>query len=247
MSTTKMSAKAMQEALLALMEQKTHWSNAAFATGGVPRDKLHIHFEQEYGVFVRDFPIFAARAYIQCPVDEVRRDLAANIYEEETGGISAKAPHPALFLEIPRGFGMDMKRFERARLKLLPGAKRYRAVIDKWTSGRGWEVSAAVTTIFIEGTQYERGEVDGKSPKRPMPPIEQHPLHVHYGLPLAALALPKVHRDVEGDHRGAAWRMMTQHVAPAARANVVRAVRECLAGWHAYKDAVARACGLARA
>src|SRR5688572_3469071 len=156
------SAEDMQEQLLAVMEKKVHWSQPAFAGGGVPREKLHIHFEQEYAVFVRDFPIFVGRAYIQCPVVEVRKDLAANLYEEETGGIAAKRPHPELFLEIPRGFGCDMSRFER--VELLPGSRRYREVIDKRTQGRGWEEAAAVTVIFIEGTQYERGEIDGSSP-----------------------------------------------------------------------------------
>lgn len=232
-----------QEALLRVMERKVHWSNEAFATGGVPREKLHIHFEQEYGVFVRDFPVLVGRAYVQCPVASVRRDLAENLYEEETGALAAGKPHPVLFLEIPRGFGCDMKRFEK--IELLPGSRRYRDIIDRHTQGRGWEAAAAVTTVFIEGTQYERGELDDTSPKRPMPPLEQHPLHVHYGLPLEFLALPRVHRNVEGGHRQAAWRTILEHVDEPARPRVVDAMQACLEGWLAYKDSVAEAVGLA--
>src|SRR4051794_37647789 len=46
-----------KEALLSVMERKTHWSSDAFANGGVARDKMYVHFEQEYGAFVRDFPV----------------------------------------------------------------------------------------------------------------------------------------------------------------------------------------------
>ena len=233
-----------QEKLLEVMEQKTHWSNDAFGNGGVAREKLHIHFEQEYAVFVRDFPIMVGRAYIQCPIASVRRDLAENLYEEETGGIAAGKPHPVLFLEIPRGFGCDMARFDN--VKLLDGARKYRDVLDRHTSGRGWESAAAATTIFIEGTQYERGEIDPSAAKRPMPPLEQHPLHVHYGLPLSALELPRIHRTVEGGHRQGAWRTMLEHVGEPARGIVVDVLRSCLDGWRTYKDDVARAVGLSK-
>ena len=239
-----MNLDAFREALLRVMEQKTHWSGAAFANGGVAKDKLHIHLEQEYAVFVRDFPILVGRAYVQCPIADVRKDLAANLYEEETGGIAAKRPHPELFLEIPRGFGFDLARFEN--VELLRGSRLYRDILDRATQGAGWEVAAAVTTVFIEGTQYERGELDPNFPRRPIPPLEKHPLHVNYGLPISALALPAVHRDVEGGHRIAAWRTMLDHTPAAQRSRVVGAVQRCLDGWRWYKEDVATAVGLTR-
>jgi hypothetical protein len=67
---------------------------------------------------------------------------------------------------------------------------------------------------------------------------------VHYGLALEHLALPRVHRNVEGDHRAAGWRVMREHIAAPARRGVVDAVRAALDGWLAYKESVARACGL---
>ncbi len=237
-----MNRNEFKEKLLAVMEQKTHWSNEAFATGGVQRDKMHIHFEQEYAVFVRDFPIMVGRAYVQCPIASVRRDLAENLYEEETGAIAAGKPHPVLFLEIPKGFGCDMRRFDR--VALLEGSQKYRDILDRHTSGRGWEYAAAATTLFIEGTHYERGELDPKSPKRPMPPLEQHPLHVHYGLALEALELPRIHRTVEGGHREAAWRTVLEHVDESKRAGVVATLQSCLEAWLVYKQDVARAVGL---
>src|SRR6185295_13758372 len=97
-----------------------------------------------------------------------------------------------------------------------------------------------------EGTEHERGEIDPAAPRRPAPPLEQHPLVVHYGLPLESLALTKAHRQVEGDHRHSAWEIILDHVDAAARPGVVAAMEEALTRWLAYRDDVAAACGLQR-
>jgi hypothetical protein len=233
-----------REALLGVMERKLHWAWKHFTTGGVPRERLHIHFEQEYATYVRDFPVLVGWAYVQCPIAEVRRDLAENLYEEETGGVIAGKPHPELFLEYPRGLGMDMARFDA--IELLPAARAYRAVLDEHTQRHGWAQAAAVTTIFVEGTDHERGELDASAPKRPAPPLENHPLVVHYGLPLDALALTKAHRSVEGSHRAAAWRSLLDHVEPREYAAVIAAMERTLVAWLAYRDEVATACGVTR-
>jgi pyrroloquinoline-quinone synthase len=233
-----------REALLQIMERKVHWAWPSFGDGTVPRDKLHLHFEQEYATYVRDFPVLVGWAYVQCPVAEVRRDLAENLYEEETGGKIAGKPHPELFLEYPRGLGMDLARFQH--IELGPHARAFRAVIDEHTQRHGWAQAAAVTTIFLEGTDKERGELDPSTPKRPVAALEDHPLVVHYGLPIDALALTKAHRRVEGSHREAAWRCF-DHVAPADYAGVIAAMERALAAWLAYRDEVAAAVGLTRA
>jgi len=234
--------EAFREALLAVMERKVHWAWKHFTSGKVAKDRLHVHFEQEYATYVRDFPVLVGWAYVQCPIAEARRDLVENVYEEETGGLIAGRPHPELFLEYPRGLGFDMARFER--IELLPAARAFRDVLDEHTQRHGWAQAAAVTTIFLEGTDHERGELDPAAPRRPVPPLEQHPLVRHYGLPLEALALTKAHRRVEGSHRAAAWRILLDHVPAGDRAGVVSAMERTLAAWLAYRDAVAAAVGL---
>ena len=57
-----------RERLLQLMEQKDHWAWPLFTAGKVAKDKLHVHLEQEYASYVRDFPVLVARAYVQCPI-----------------------------------------------------------------------------------------------------------------------------------------------------------------------------------
>ena len=232
-----------REQLLAVMERKTHWAWPHFTSGRVARERLHLHFEQEFATYVRDFPVLVAWAYVQCPIAAARRELVDNVYEEETGALVAGRPHPELFLEYPRGLGMDLTRFDR--IELLPAARRWRELLDDCTQRRGWAVAAAVTTLFLEGTAHERGELDPSAPRRPEAPLEQHPLVVHYGLPLEALALTKAHRKVEGDHRRAAWRVVLDLAGEAARPAVVAAMDQVLAGWLAYRDEVASACGVA--
>jgi len=235
---------AFREALLQIMERKVHWAWPRFTSGQVAKDRLHLHFEQEYETYVRDFPVMLGWAYVQCPIALARRELAENLYEEETGGLIAGRPHPELFLEYPRGLGMDLTRF--AHVELGPAARRFRALLDDATRHQGWAQACAVTTIFLEGTDHERGELDPSAPRRPAPPLEHHPLVVHYGLPLEALALTKAHRRVEGSHRAAAWRILLDHVPASEHASVLDAMAATLSGWLLYRDEVAAICGLER-
>lgn len=234
-----------RDALLGVMEGKHHWAWPAFTSGQVEKSRLNVHLEQEYAVYVRDFAVLIGRAYVQCPIPEVRGELAENLFEEETGKLSRGRPHAELFLEYPRGLNMDLGRFEN--IELLPAAHAYRTVLDELTTAAGWDVATAVTTIFVEGTRYERGELDPTAKKRPEPDLNEHPLVKHYGLPLSALALTKVHREVEGEHRGSAWRMVLDHVSSQRREVVVTAMQRVLEAWLAFRDDVAEACGVTRA
>jgi pyrroloquinoline quinone (PQQ) biosynthesis protein C len=240
-----MNTDAFREALLRVMDAKTHWAWPAFTSGAVAADRLHLHLEQEYAVYVRDFPILVGRAYVQCPIPAVRQDLAENLYEEETGGIAAGKPHPELFLEYPRGLGMDLARFED--VTLLPAAHAYRSWLDNATQRRGWAIATALVTLWIEGNAHDRSLFESQVPPRPEPRLEDHPLVKHYGLDIAHLALTKAHRAVEGDHRVAAWRMILDHTPVGDRDEVVQAMTQACALWKGYRDDVAEACGVDRA
>ena len=225
------------------MDRKTHWAWPAFSSGLVAKDRLHLHLEQEFATYVRDFPIFVGRAFVQCPVSEVRRELAENLYEEETGGLVAGKPHPELFLDYPRGLGMDLARF--SEVELLPCARAYREQLDTLTQTQGWEVATCVVTIFIEGSANERAELDPRMPRTKRNP-EDHPLVKYYGLPQSHLRLSRAHDEVEGSHRDSAWRIVTTHVGLSAEARVLAAMEAALTAWLGYRDDVAKACGLVR-
>ena len=237
-----MDRQAWREALLEIMERKDHWAWPKFTSGQVSAKTLHIHFEQEYATYVRDFAIFLGRAYVQCPSAAVRRELAANLYEEETGALSVGHPHAELFLRYPKGLDMNLARFEN--VQLLPAAARYRAFLDEATLEAGWEVATAVTTLFLEGTNDDRSAIEPKGTPQAPPPLADHPLVKHYGLPIEALELTRAHRMVEGDHRISAWHIVVDHVEPLAYAQVLVAMQNALDHWLDYRDDVARACGL---
>ncbi|MCX2782507.1 iron-containing redox enzyme family protein [Microbulbifer thermotolerans] len=234
-----------KEGLLRVMERKVHWSWPAFTGGQVAKELLHIHLEQEYGTYVRDYPILVARAYVQCPVPAARRVLAETIYERETGGLSGSESHAALFLEYPRGLGMNLERFRHIRL--LPAAARFRALLDEACCGHGWEVAAAVTMIFLEGSEYERGVLEPKVERQPQFAPSEHPLVKYYGLPVQNLALSRIHRQEVGRHRKAAWHLMLDCASEAARPQVLQWMGQVLHAWYSYRDEVAEHCGLVRA
>jgi pyrroloquinoline-quinone synthase len=239
-----MDRESFREELLEVMEGKDHWAWPYFTSGRVAKELLHFHFEQEYAAYVRDFPVMVGWAYVRCPIPAVRQTLAENLYEEETGGLVAGSPHPQLFLEYPRGLGMDLRRFDN--VELLPAAKSYRAFLDDATQRYGWEIAAAVVTIFVEGTKNERVAIDPLAPIVAESPFEEHPLVKYYGLPIKHLALTKAHRQVEGNHRALAWSAILEHVSPTRRGPVVRAMKEALERWLLYRDEVATVCGVFR-
>src|SRR3954466_1746842 len=143
----------LQERLLQILERKNHWAWPWFAEGRVPLPRLLPHFQQEWEVYVRDFPIFLARILGHRPPANVAAMLAANIYEEQTGGISGAASHPELFLRMMEGCGCSRTDF--SDVALLPGAKRYRAWLDEISGAGPWFAGAAALTIFVEGSVNE--------------------------------------------------------------------------------------------
>src|SRR5690348_18476016 len=113
-----------RERLLSVMDRKHHWAWPHFTGDSLAKEQLKIHFQQEFAVYVRDFPVLLARIHGQNPPPAVRRMLAENIYEEDTGGLSLGKSHPELFLQMMAGLGLTPATFEGVRL--LPPAPRYR-------------------------------------------------------------------------------------------------------------------------
>ncbi|WP_237061690.1 iron-containing redox enzyme family protein [Microbulbifer zhoushanensis] len=231
-----------RDSLLRVMERKVHWSDPAVEHGQLPPDRLHILLEQEYATWVRDYGIFLGRAYAQCPLPKVRRELAESLYEEETGKISGSGPHAELFLEIPRGLGMNVDRFRHPQL--LPQAAAYRAVLDEATGEKGWAVASAVTTLFLEGSRHERWVIEPGQEKPPVPRPHHHPLVKHYGLPVGCLALERAQRAVNSAHRKAAWHLMLDFVDERERPAVLTWMGHVLHAWIHYRDELAGQCGL---
>jgi pyrroloquinoline quinone (PQQ) biosynthesis protein C len=239
----------MQERLLATLERKNHWAWPWFAEGRVPLPRLLPHFQQEWEVYVRDFPLLLARVLGHRPPQAVCGMLAENIYEEQTGGISKSASHPELFLRMMEGCGYQRRDFES--VQLLPQARAYRDFLDETSWGAPWVRGAAVLTIFVEGSANERRELAALE-KAPQTDAEieeailRHPLVRIHKLSPQFLELQRVHKKVEGGHRRDAWDAVLGNVRPEDEEPVAAALEKALTLWLAYRDGVARACGIER-
>lgn len=235
------------QALLTVMDGKHHWAWEHFATGRLTKAQLKIHFQQEYAVYVRDFPVFLARIHGKNPPTSVRRMLAENIYEEDTGGLSLGTSHPALFLSMMEGLGFSSKDFEQIRL--LPAARRYRAWLDRMSDHKQWVLGAAALTVFVEGSVKDRTELIEPSKPKTSEEIEaviaKHPLVQYHGLSPDSMDLIRAHQAVEAGHRHDAYDMVVNYAATRAEQRAVLAcLQRCLTLWLGYRDAVATACGI---
>jgi pyrroloquinoline quinone (PQQ) biosynthesis protein C len=235
------------ERLLAIMDQKHHFAYPSLTRPGLSRAQLLVHFKHEYSVYVRDFPILLARCLGQVPdLIEVRRALAENLYEEQTGGLSKSAPHPELFLRMMEGLGFSRAQFDDSDLH--PAALAYKTWLFEMSAKGPWQAAAALLTIFVEGSVNERAELLGtyERPKGDLA-VSRHALVVHYGCPPEAMQLVRAHGDVEGSHRGDAWRILLAHTTEATVADAaVRTCMDALARWHRYRDGVAERMGIQR-
>jgi len=237
------------ERLLAVMDQKDHWAYAALTRPGLTKDQLLVHFQHEYLVYVRDFPVLLGNVLGQTPpLADVRAALAANIYEEQTGGLSQSSAHPELFLCMMEGLGFERRLFDEGACVLHPSAQSYRALLRDIAAAPPWQAACAVLTIFVEGSKNERAELAGTFVRaQGDAAVMHHPLVVHYGCPPAAMKLTRAHGAVEGGHRADAWRIVLGNVPgsdePLAGA-VTQACQRALAAWHRYRDGVAERMGL---
>lgn len=241
-------ASPLQDDLLQVMDRKNHWAWPHFNEGQATKAQLLLHFQQEFEVYVRDFPIFLSRVHGRCPHAEVRQDLAENIYEEETGKLSKGVPHPELFLVMMEGLGFPRARFDG--IDLIPEAAAYRAWIDSMTTRRPWIEGAALVTIFIEGSVDDRRRIEAPEPEDPVDleeELRRNALVRHYGVDPRFLDLKRAHHMVETGHRKMAWKMVLEHTRSARVADRVRAVLgRTLDLWLLYRDGVARACRITR-
>ncbi len=242
--------KSLQERLLAVMDRKHHWAYPALTGPGLTRDQLFCHFRHEYLVYVRDFPVLLGRALGQTPpIQDVRGALAANLYEEQTGGLSGTGAHPLLFLRMMEGLGFEAAAFDDDDAWLHASARRYRDFLRDRSAAGPWQAAVALLTIFVEGSVNERAELAGTFVRRQgEDAVREHPLVKLYGCPAHAMELTRAHAQVEGGHRADAWSVVLPHAPDDSHlANAVAGTcEEALSMWSAYRDGVAERMGLRR-
>ena len=247
MSTQVRSRSQFRNGVLDLMAKKDHWAWPQFVGPSISKTQLKIHYQQEYAVYVRDFPVFLARIHGKNPPLAVRKMLAENIYEEDTGQLSLGVSHPDLFLTMMQGLGFRQKDFDH--IALLPATRRYWAWLDRMSNHPDWVVGAAVMTIFVEGSVHDRVELSRpslpKTPKQISEKIKNHPLVTFHGVSPKAMDLIRAHQLVEGGHRHDAYAMVVNQAKTQAQQDMILAtLQRTLTLWLRYRDGVARACRL---
>ncbi|MCA9472348.1 MAG: iron-containing redox enzyme family protein [Nitrospirales bacterium] len=231
--------------LLDLMTRKHHWAWPKFSSDAVNKDQLKVHFQQEYEVYVRDFPVFLARIYGHNPPASVRAMLAENIYEEDTGRLSLGVSHPELFLKMMKGVGYPRQEF--SQIRLLAASRRYRKWLDEISGCGDWIMGAAVLTIFVEGSRNDRREIRAASKpptkQRLEARVREHPLVRYHRVPARFMDLTRAHLMVENGHRHDAYHMVVNHaVTRRQQEKVLSALRKTLRLWLHYREGIARAC-----
>lgn len=247
MTSIKKRPQKFQNDLLRIMEEKHHWAWSEIVGPAISKSQLKIHYQQEYAVYVRDFPVFLARIHGKNPPLEVRRMLAENIFEEDTGQLSLGASHPALFLKMMRGLGFRASDFET--IHLLAATRRYRKWLDQVSDSPDWVLAAAVMTIFVEGSVNDRKELAGSARKKSIQQIQRklrtHPLVRYHGVSPESLDLIRAHQMVEAGHRHDAYDMVVHYTSsPSHQKKILEALQQTLTLWLQYRDGVALACGL---
>jgi hypothetical protein len=226
---------AFRESLLQVMDQKNHWGWEFLSGPRLTRDQLLVHFQQEYETYVRDFPVFLARIMGRMETDSalLKREFAENLYEEQTGGISAKISkgrsHPELFLKMMGGLGYKSKVF-----------------LDKVTFLDDWRIAAAIMTLFVEGSVNDRARLQ-RSYKDTMTlkgKLKSHAMIRYYGLKEKDADLIKVHHAVEGGHRKSAWESVLKEIPSSMEPLLLRRMREALELWLLFRDGVCVEMGL---
>jgi len=240
----------LKEQLLAVMDKKDHWGWDMITGPHLTKAQLLVHFQQEYEVYVRDFPILLARILgrMNGEYDQLKREFAENIYEEQTGGMTKKLSrghsHPELFLKMMRGLKFSNKDFEK--IELLPTSFAYRSFLELVTLTYDWRVAAAVLTLFLEGSIEDRARL--KKNYKPVQTLNKklkdHSLHKHYGLKLSEMDLVKVHHSIEGAHRKSAWETVLKIIPKSLEKETFWAMEHALELWYLYRDGVCIEMGL---
>jgi len=235
----------LRESLLSVMDQKHHWGWPLITGAQITKQQLLTHFQQEFEVYVRDFPLLLARVLGRMPAEKAQlvREFAENIYEEQTGGLSKEfskhKSHPELFLKMMRGLGFAEKDFQKIRL--LPTSLAYRSYIDVVTLTQDWRLGAVLLTLFIEGSVEDRARLEKKfaNTRSLEEKLKNHSLHKFHNLKITDMDLVRSHHAVEGSHRKSAWETLLAEISsPELERQSIDVMNNALDLWLLFRDGI---------
>ena len=214
--------------------KKPHSFEVLVSSGRASRKQVECYLAQHY-IFKREFPRFLAGIIAKCPVVDIRRELATNLYEEETGLLSKSAPHPELWLRMCASVGFDEQRLRNATP--LAGTA---AILD-------WLETATVKLSWIEGAAAVNIGLEALSPDvlenlKRNPPGEFW-LVRHYGKgTVPDTEFSRVHRELEEGHGEVGYTLLSAHAQTANdRQRAIAAIDRTIDAWKVFNDSMAAA------
>jgi pyrroloquinoline-quinone synthase len=197
------------------------------ANGELTHDQLR-RFAIQFFLQVREFPRAVSAMHSRCPFDDMRRELAESVYEEETGQISGCGlPHPELFIKF--GTALGLERSEMTEGRPLPET----AALIEW-----FEV-ASQNRSFIEAAAAINLAAEGQVPGAFGPMARA--LEKHYGLATEDVAFWDIHEMADADHSDVGDHIVVKHAnTEEVRQRVRAALDRSLEAWWSFFDGIER-------
>jgi pyrroloquinoline-quinone synthase len=197
------------------------------AAGDLSRDHLQ-RFAVQFFLQVREFPRAVSAMHSRCPYEDVRRELAESVYEEESGRISGcNRPHPELFIQF--GLAIGLARSDMTEGRPLPETA---SLID-------WFEVASQNRSFIEAAAAINLAAEGQVPGAFGPMARA--LEKHYGLTTEDVAFWDVHELADADHSDVGDHIVVKHAdTEALRNGVHEALERSLERWWSFFDGIER-------
>jgi pyrroloquinoline-quinone synthase len=197
------------------------------AAGELTIEQLR-RFAVQFFLQVREFPRAVSAMHSRCPFDDMRRELAESVYEEESGRISGcDLPHPELFIKF--GTALGLERSDMTEGRPLPETA---ALID-------WFEVASQNRSFIEAAAAINLAAEGQVPGAFGPMARA--LEKHYGLATEDVAFWDVHEVADQDHSDVGDHIVVKHAATEELRQQVRdALDRSLEAWWSFFDGIER-------
>ncbi len=221
--------EALSQDLLERIEARRTFGNhplwLELADGKLSREQLKL-FAVQFFLQVREFPRAVSAMHSNCSFPDERKELAENVYEEETGRLSGcNQSHPELFLRFGEAVGLT--RAEMVEGRPLPAT---RALID-------WFELSTKQRSFIEAAAAINLAAEGQVPGAFGPMARR--LQEHYGLSREAVEFWDVHEMADVDHSEVGDNIVIRHATDAAmQARVRDALQHSLDAWWQFFDGI---------
>ncbi len=203
------------------------------AAGAESEELLKISLVQSY-FHTLGFTNALRRLNARCDIPEIRGEIAAGLYEEETGRITGTASHIDLFHDFAAAFGLPRGKLEREAY-IIPEMAAiihlYHYAADRLSVVEG----VAVLTFAAEG---QNQDIDGY---RGVAGVTYDLITKQFGLSGAPTTFSYVHSTADQDHAEAGRRVLARHARSATeRQRVLSAIRMTYDAFHSYNRAMSR-------